>query len=107
MAGADSDLEAEVDRPSEHHEALPEPHPDQEDESEGAEGQPAKMKPAPDRPSEEEVRRHMATHIPFRSWCQHCVAGKAGHEAHRRRGEKECGLPVISIDYAWMTEKTY
>ena len=27
-------------------------------------------------PTAAEVEQHMATHIPFRDWCPHCVAGK-------------------------------
>ena len=33
----------------------------------------------PRKPSEEEVKEHELTHLPFRSWCKHCVAGKSRH----------------------------
>ena len=35
------------------------------------------------RPSPEEVEKHNATHIPFRSWCSHCVKGKGVKAPHR------------------------
>ena len=37
------------------------------------EGQLVKTKPIPERPSKEEVEIHNKTHIPYRSWCPHCV----------------------------------
>jgi len=37
-------------------------------------------------PSKEEVNRHMVSHIPFRSWCEHCVKGKSGGNRHEKRG---------------------
>ena len=36
---------------------------------------PAKVVCAPCLPSPEEVEAHNAIHIPFRSWCAHCVSG--------------------------------
>ena len=53
------------------------------------------------RPSREEVDRHNVTHLPYRSWCPHCVRGKAKRRAHKKRMRKERGgIPVISLDYA-------
>ena len=34
-------------------------------------------------PSEEERRTHNLTHLPYRSWCEHCVKGR-GREADRK-----------------------
>jgi hypothetical protein len=65
------------------------------------EGQEAKGKSSPANPSKEEVEKHMLTHVPFRSWCKHCVAGKATMQRHHRV-EKRRGIPVIGIDYAHM-----
>ena len=33
----------------------------------------------------EEFDGHLLTHLPFRSWCDHCVRGKAVDDAHRPR----------------------
>ena len=35
--------------------------------------------------SKEEFDAHQLTHHPFRSWCDHCVRGKAVDDAHRPR----------------------
>ena len=37
------------------------------------------------RPSKEEVELHNKTHLPYRSWCPHCVRGKARGRAQRRK----------------------
>ena len=58
------------------------------------------------RPSKEEVDAHNRTHLPYRSWCPHCVRGKARRRNHRRKRRKvKDGIPVISIDYTWMKGK--
>ena len=48
---------------------------DQEEAPE-EEGLIPKIKKAVAKPTAEEVEQHMATHIPFRDWYPHCVAGK-------------------------------
>ena len=47
---------------------------------------------------------HMVNHIPFRSWCSHCVKGKAHGNQHRRRRvvEREDREPLVSVDYMFM-----
>ena len=59
----------------------------EEDEEEEA-TQP-KVSVAPTQPSREEVERHMATHLPYRSWCPHCVRGKAPGGKHVRKSKSE------------------
>ena len=41
----------------------------------------------PKLPKKDEVDEHYLTHLPFRSWCQHCVrgAGKAADHIHHDR----------------------
>ena len=58
-----------------------------EKQEEGAEeeGVKARVKIVNDKPSRREIEEHMATHIPFRSWCPHCVRGK-----RNRRTGWEC-----------------
>ena len=55
------------------------------------------------KPSAEEVRRHMISHVPFRSWCEYCVKGKAKDSPHYRvlRGDVD-EEPVFSWDYMYM-----
>ena len=58
------------------------------------------------RPSKEEVALHNTSHLPYRSWCPHCVRGKARRRNHRKRlREKSGGVPVISMDYMWLKGK--
>ena len=58
------------------------------------------------RPSKEEVELHNKTHLPYRTWCPHCVRGKARRRAHKRKRRKVGGgIPVISLDYMWMKGK--
>ena len=52
------------------------------------------------RPREEEVRMHNQTHLPYRSWCPHCVRGKARRRNHRKMMRRmRSKIPVISVDY--------
>ena len=53
--------------------------PDEAEEAGNEEEEAKKPKGAtvPRGPSQQEVKEHMLTHMPFRSWCQHCVKGKA------------------------------
>ena len=37
----------------------------------------------PKMPSKEEVEKHNMSHLPFRSWCRHCVRGKGKELAHK------------------------
>ena len=46
----------------------------------------------PVRPSQQEVDARMITHLPFRSWCPHCVRGKSKGKPHSRAktGDTDC-----------------
>ena len=79
---------------------------DVEDVFVGEEAELPKMIRCEDRPSEEEVKAHNRTHLPYRSWCPHCVRGKARRGNHRRRMRRlRSKIPVISVDYMWMKGK--
>ena len=52
------------------------------------EGIEAKIMSKPIEPTQEEIDRHMTTHIPFRSWCPHCVMG----EGKEQQTSKEKGV---------------
>ena len=56
-------------------------------------------------PTKREVEEHETTHLPFRSWCKHCVFAKGISSAHRGRGEEERLGITISIDYCFMNPK--
>ena len=77
-----------------------------ENDSEGErveEGERPRIMRGPHQPTREEFDEHMATHIPYRSWCPYCIKGKARASPHRQRRE---GIPdevaVVAIDYMYM-----
>ena len=62
-------------------------------------------------PSQQEVDAHELTHLPFRSWCSHCMRGRGKDMPHRRGavdealelnefcwGPKEVGSQLCSDD---------
>ncbi len=66
------------------------------------EGRAARVMKDPEAPSREEIERHNITHLPYRSWCPHCVRGRGRarpHQGHAGGGDRE--LPVVSADYAF------
>ena len=52
-------------------------------------------------PSAAEVREHQLTHLPYRSWCHHCVRGRGKEMNHECR--KDCGQGVAEyhLDYCF------
>ena len=48
--------------------------------------------------SKEEFDSHQLTHLPFRSWCDHCVRGKAVDDAHRPRIDPDRGEAKMCMD---------
>ena len=63
----------------------------EEDEEEG--GANWKKFQDPKLPSSDEQRLHNITHVPYRSWCDHCVKGKAKIVSHTKQEEKERTMP--------------
>ena len=52
------------------------------------------------------------THIPYRSWCRHCVAARAGYSAHRGRRfavavEEDKEMKQVSYDYCFMRDQPW
>ena len=56
------------------------------EEEEGEEGARPKYRRVDNKPSQQEVDEHMMTHIPFRSWCPHCIRGKKQSPATQEEG---------------------
>ena len=85
-----------------------------QDENQGregvvAQGERARPLPQPRLPSRQEVQENELTHIPYRSWCVHCVRGAGRSDAHRRRArqdeeEREQHMTTWSIDYAFVID---
>ena len=60
---------------------------------------------APVKPTERMVGDHNASHtvrIPFRSWCAHCVRGRATPIGHARQDKQEEQIPTINMDYGFL-----
>ena len=56
------------------------------------------------RPSQAEIGEHMVTHLPFRSWCVHCIRGKSVGKPHCIKCPSEdTQVPTVSLDYMFMT----
>ena len=60
---------------------------------------------APKEPSREEVDEHNVTHTPYRSWCPHCVSGRAKDYPHKRLEDDEKGIAISKSTFA--TEPLY
>ena len=61
----------------------------------------------PGRPTEREIAEHCVSHWPFRSWCRHCVCGRAVSKPHRSRSDedREFGrerIPTITLDHCFV-----
>ena len=75
-----------------------------QDHDETDESQAAKPLPQPRKPSPEEVAAHELTHLPYRSWCSHCVRGRGRADDHRPSdGIRE--VPLISTDYLFLGDE--
>ena len=73
---------------------------DDGEEREGvvAQGERSRPLPQPKLPSQQEDQEHELTHIPYHSWCVHCVRGAGRSDAHRRRArqsEEERGQRMV------------
>ena len=72
------------------------------DDEDNNEAIPVNAAPRPNRPNKAEVDEHMLSHLPYRSWCAHCVKGtsektevplsKFEREVHKQRDRgRSCG----------------
>ena len=63
-----------------------------------------KSKKIPDNVSQEEYNSHMLTHLPLRSWCDHCMKGKVREDGHFRRNPSSnpSEVPRVSMDYCYL-----
>ena len=55
----------------------------------------------PGAPTEEEKKEHELTHLPYRSWCRHCVRGK-GRALDHKRCDRQPRLRTVHFDYCFM-----
>ena len=84
---------------------------DNEDDDIKAEEEGVKHKEVrpPGEPSKSEVEHHEMTHIPYRSWCAHCVRGrgKSAHHPNKTKDEDKADrIPMIEIDYCFQKKES-
>lgn len=77
---------------------------EQRDEADKGMRKPMRMQD-PKMPTEEERKEHELTHLPYRCWCRHCVAGRGKEAAHRRKDERGGEIPEVHFDYAFMGDE--
>ena len=68
------------------------------------EAQSARPLRPPPVPTPQMIAEHEVTHIPHRSWCPACVAGRGRSYAHHHEA-RDSTVPVISADYLYFSDK--
>ena len=58
----------------------------------------------PKEPSAEERAIHETTHLPFKSWCPDCVAGRGRDLAHKRILEEQ-DSPAMQFGYSFLKSR--
>ena len=55
-------------------------------------------------PTSEEIQEHLRTHLPYRSWCPHCVSGRGVSSQHRRRdpGKDQVDKATVALDCCFL-----
>ena len=48
-------------------------------------------------PRMDKMQEHLRTHLPNRSWCQHCVSGRGVSTQHRRRTPSQDSIEVATV----------
>ena len=61
-----------------------------------------KVKKDVSEPSAQKIKEHYVAHVPFRSWCPHCVKGKAKGGFHMKQNKEGHDIPTISMDYFYL-----
>ena len=72
------------------------------EEAEVEEGVRARARKTEAVPSVKEVEEHNLEHSVCRSWCPHCVKGRAEAYGHRKGDSEEKGVPAVAVDYMHM-----
>ena len=62
-----------------------------------------KVAAVPMPPSAADVAEHRVTHMPYRNWCPHCVAGRGLGERRGRHVGRQHDIPRVGIDYWFVT----
>ena len=65
-----------------------------------------KQRALPANVRKEEFDAHQLTHLPNRSWCDHCVKGKAVDDTHRPMIDPHRGEAKMGMDYFFLARAT-
>jgi hypothetical protein len=70
------------------------------------EGRRPRMAANPRAPTRAEVDEHMATHLPYRAWCPHCVVSGGRDKQHFQKEEEEVAArgPMVAADYGFLSD---
>ena len=61
--------------------------------------------PAPIVPKKAKIEIHNLTHLPYRSWCPHCVAARRPNSHHRKSSRSSRRtMPLVIADYAYIRD---
>ena len=59
--------------------------------------------PAPRQPTRDEIARHNINHLPYRSWCPHCLAARRPNTSHKsKKSATGRSVPLFCADYAFI-----
>ena len=75
---------------------------EEEDVEEVEEALVAKPLRSPTAPTAAERAAHAPTHLPYRSWCDECVAGRRDNPAHRPIYCQENSVHEVMMDYCFV-----
>ena len=71
------------------------------------EGRRVPRKVAEPRMPQFEIEEHNITHLPYRSWCVHCVRVRGEQAGHLQQEERpENAIPEVPMDYCFMGRKS-
>ena len=62
--------------------------------------------PSPKEPGAAERARHELMHMPYRSWCFSCVAGRGADDAHRK-SDGYTGPPRVECDFMFLSSRVH
>jgi hypothetical protein len=77
----------------------------EEVQEEEEEALPQKPENSPGQPTSSQVAQHELTHLNYRAWCPDCVEAFAREKSHRMADPSGRTIPLVSIDYCFMSEK--
>ena len=74
-------------------------------EAEVEEADPKRVLVTPTLPSQSDVDKHREDHLPYASWCDHCVEGRGREMGHPAVDRSARAISTISFDYLFMNNK--